>query len=227
MSNDFEYTDSEEKSNQNENSKRKKVLVGSIIIALLLGSGGGTYYYFYSSAKSGMSEGCIKNMQGIGESFRDYQLSSHKPGLFDDASTTPSSYYSSLSGKLGSMKSALDENSFYPDAKKALKALESFNDELDNYRYIKGKVLRVELANPALSELSAWATVTRNNTYRFLTDPAGMKRLENLGYKYERNWNAFMKKNIPNSDYVEMNKIAKQADVHFYEISELCRIARK
>jgi hypothetical protein len=203
------------------------ILIGSVVIALLLGSCGGTYYYFYSSAKSGMSEGCIKNMQGIGESFRDYQASSHKPGLFDDASTSPTAYYSTLSGKLGNMKSALDENSFYPGAKKALKSLESFNDELDSYQYIKGKVLKVELANPALSELSAWATVTKNNAYRFITDPAAMKRLESLGYKYERNWNAYMKNNIPNSDYVDMNKIAKRADAHFYEVSELCRIARK
>jgi hypothetical protein len=206
---------------------RNRKSVAILVVVLLLSTGGGIYAFLYSSAKSQFSSGCINEMSGISESFRNYQNSTHKPSLFGDSSSTPSSYNSALSSGIADFRRVAEESGIYPGAKNALEELQLYTAKLSEYQVVKGKILGIELNNPAKSDIEAWNYLAKLNAFRLAIDPAFSKRLEALGYQSERKWDSYMASKVSKSEYIRLDGIARVADGHFFKISELCRNARK
>lgn len=205
---------------------RNRKLTFILVIALLASIGAGTYAFIYNSAKNAFSNGCVNNMSGISESFRNYQKSSHKPNIFGDNRSTPSSYNTALSTGIGNLRKITEEYGVYPGAKKALEELNIYTAELSKFQNLKGKILGIELNNPAKSDLEAWSYIAKVNAFRLATDPAFKKRIETLGYRFERKWDSYMASKVSKSEYLELDRLAKVLDGRYSRISELCRIAR-
>jgi len=207
-------------------SGRGKFIVIALALVIVIGGVGFYYYNGIQTAKATFASKCIVLIPKLSENLRDYRNSSNKPGLFDDAISSPNTYLSSLKGSIGGLRAAANENSRYSGAKESIKVLDAYDANLAQFQKIKQKELSLESKNPYLGKVRAWTVIAKANVYRTLIDKDYNDRLLSLGRKYDDLWDKYMDKNFTPRDNLELIETAKKVDAEFVNLSNLCRGAR-
>ena len=211
-------------STSNYNRRGFKIIAGGVVTVLVL-SLVGLLGFKFMAAKSAFAEGCRSQIAEIGESFREYRSTSHKPNLLTDDSYSPSNSFSKLGRSIADLRELANANSWYPGSGRTLEVLDEYNRELNFFQLSKGKQLSVELNNPFMTELEVWKDVALANVYRSLTDPAFSSRLKKLGDQWESGWNSYMKANLPKGIEDDLQKSGKLVDEQYYQLQTICREA--